>query len=191
MKELSIEEKAKALDVARHIYVDPSVKDEDKCYIEFIFPELKESDDERIREEIINYFQCQSRDEPTRKDIHNKWIAWLEKQGGTNEIINRDEFAQGVLRGAAIHLITWIDYNAVEGNMCLSNMECKDIEDALVSNDWDKVYGYMKKKLEKQGEQKPADKVEPIEWSGKINSRNAKGVLKEMLDKKLLMLATK
>ena len=32
---------------------------------------------------------------------------------------------------------------------------------------------------------KPIDKVEPIEWSGKINSRNAKGVLKEMLDKKL------
>lgn len=34
-------------------------------------------------------------------------------------------------------------------------------------------------------EQKLADKIEPIEWSGKINSRNAKGVLKEMLDKKL------
>lgn len=39
-----------------------------------------ESEDEKIRKEIINYFKCQSRDEPTRKDIHNKWIAWLEKQ---------------------------------------------------------------------------------------------------------------
>ena len=79
-------------------------------------------------------------------------IAWLEKQGNTNENISNDELAQGILRGAAINLITWIDYNAAEGNMCLSNMECKDIEDALVSGDWNKIYAYIKKKLEKQGE---------------------------------------
>lgn len=48
---------------------------------ESIFPELKESEDEKIRKEIINYFECQSRDEPERKGIHNRWIAWLEKQG--------------------------------------------------------------------------------------------------------------
>ena len=81
----------------------------------------------------------------------NKLIAWLEKHGNTNETINRDEFAQGVLRGAAINLITWIDYNTAKGNMCLSNMECKVIEDALVSGDWDKIYAYIKRKLEKQG----------------------------------------
>lgn len=45
-----------------------------------VFPELKESEDEKIKREIINYFKCQSKDEPCRKDIHNKWIAWLEKQ---------------------------------------------------------------------------------------------------------------
>ena len=44
-----------------------------------IFPELKESDGERIRKEIINYFRCQSKDEPYRKTTHEKWIAWLEK----------------------------------------------------------------------------------------------------------------
>ena len=79
--------------------------------------------------------------------------ATLEKQCDKNEAINMDKLVQGVLRGAAINLITWIDYNAAEGNMCLSNMECKDIEDALVSSDWDKIYAYMKKKLEKQDEQ--------------------------------------
>ena len=36
--------------------------------------------------------------------------------------------------------------------MCLSNMECEDIEEALVHANWSKIYGYMKKKLEKQGE---------------------------------------
>jgi len=48
--------------------------------IEYIFPELKESEDEKTRKEIINYFECQSRDEPCRKEIHNKWIAWLDNQ---------------------------------------------------------------------------------------------------------------
>ena len=48
---------------------------------ESIFPELRESEDEKIRKEIINYFECQSRDEPERKGIHNRWIDWIEKQG--------------------------------------------------------------------------------------------------------------
>lgn len=59
------------------------------------------------------------------------------------ETINRDEFAQDVLRGAAINPITWIDYNAAE---------CEDIKNALVNGDWDKICAYMEKKLEKQGE---------------------------------------
>lgn len=96
----------------------------------------------------------------TKRDIDDAYLKGicdakreLEKQDDTNETINKDKFAQDVLRGAAINLITWIDYNAAEGNICLSNMECKDIEDALVSGDWDKIYAYIKKKLEKQSEQ--------------------------------------
>lgn len=49
-----------------------------------------DDEDERIRNEIINYFKCQTRDEPSRKEIHNKWIAWLEKQG-ENCLVNFDE----------------------------------------------------------------------------------------------------
>ena len=100
-----------------------------------IFPELKESEDERVRKYLIDVVNdyCKGHE-------HDECIAWLEKQGDTNKTINRDEFAQGVLRGAAINLITWIDYNTAKGNMCLSNMECKVIEDALVNGDWDKIY---------------------------------------------------
>jgi len=90
-------------------------------------------------------------------EIDSEYDAWLKKQSDTNKTINRNEFAQGVLRGAAINLITWIDYNTAKGNMCLSNMECKVIEDALVNGDWDKIYAYIKRKLEKQGEQNPVD----------------------------------
>ena len=41
--------------------------------IESIFPELKESEDERIRKEIIEYIKTGT--------YHKDWIAWLEKQG--------------------------------------------------------------------------------------------------------------
>lgn len=54
-----------------------------KAMLEQIFPDIEENEDKKIKEEIINYFRCQSRDEPTRKEIHNRWIAWLEKQGET------------------------------------------------------------------------------------------------------------
>ena len=40
--------------------------------IEEIFPELKESEDERIRKEIIEYIKTGT--------YHKDWIAWLEKQ---------------------------------------------------------------------------------------------------------------
>ena len=128
-------------------------------------PELKESEDEKIKKWIIDEIRYNMGNElfnnSEYKKKAEKAISWLEKQGDTNETINRDEFAQGVLRGAATNLIAWIDYNATEDNMRLSKMECKDIEDALVSGHWDKIYAYIKKKLENQGEQKSTDKVEP------------------------------
>ena len=70
------EEKAKAYDKVREkiaIRFGSNVADE-------IFSQFEMSEDERIRKEIINYFKCQSRDEPSRKAIHNIWISWLEKQ---------------------------------------------------------------------------------------------------------------
>lgn len=85
MKELSLEDKAQRYDEA--IKVAKSKIKNDKNHVLYeddiieIFPELKESKDEKIRKEIINYFECQSRDEPERKGIHNRWIDWVEKQG--------------------------------------------------------------------------------------------------------------
>ena len=83
MKELSIEKKAKRYDKAieRVEGLIDFCSDSELKTLEYVFPELKESEDDKIRKEIINYFKCQSREEPSRKDTHNKWIAWLEKQG--------------------------------------------------------------------------------------------------------------
>ena len=78
MKELSIEQKAKAYDEAlkvlhkydgANIMFSQSLKEE-------MFPELKESEDEKTRAEIIRFIQM----EVENKIVVNKWLAWLEKK---------------------------------------------------------------------------------------------------------------
>ena len=79
MKELSIAGKATRYDEALKEAVIAH-KDEDrhlKATLERIFPELKESEDERIREELLNYLYDVHDDDEERA----RWIAWLEKQG--------------------------------------------------------------------------------------------------------------
>ena len=54
----------------------------DKETIEYIFPELKESEDERIRKSLIGHLkECRNN---TRSEVmigeYAKWITWLEKQ---------------------------------------------------------------------------------------------------------------
>jgi len=173
---MTIEEKAKAYDEVIEKFAVilnlNTVKESGTIFaddVRKILPELNE--DERIREVLIGYFKKYKVQEACGvKTFYgiptNNILAWLEKQGDTNETINRDEFARGVLMGAATHLITWIDYNSAEGNMCLSNMECEDIENALVSGDWDRIYTYIKKKLEKHGEQKPNFCHHEVDLSG-------------------------
>ena len=78
MKELSIEEKAKAYDIALNkikmlLGTGSSCSREE---LEYVFPELKESEDERIRKHIIQVF----RDHFNGEDC-DKCITWLEKQG--------------------------------------------------------------------------------------------------------------
>ena len=104
--------------------------------VEHIFPELKESEDERIRKEIIEYIKTGT--------YHKDWVAWLEKQ----ESIDRDKLVKGVLTGVANSIMKFLDRNTL--GMCLSNVECADLESAVINSDWSKVYDYMKKKLEKQ-----------------------------------------
>lgn len=61
----------------------------DKETIEYIFPELAESEDERIRRDIISYIQVANQVIPQfQKD---NWIAWLEKQGGPKLAESEDE----------------------------------------------------------------------------------------------------
>lgn len=51
----------------------------DKETIEYIFPELRESEDEKIRKEIIQFLQL-PHPQFVGKRNYEEWIAWLEKQ---------------------------------------------------------------------------------------------------------------
>ena len=83
MKELSINEKAKAYDEA--------IKRAKKIYgngiIERIFPELKEGDDERIKKNCIHFLELQKQHHAATFEIE-ECIAWLEKKCETYPILS-------------------------------------------------------------------------------------------------------
>lgn len=89
MKELTIEEKAKRYDdVIRKAKITLDCCTFDSTITEHIvydiFPELKKSDDERIRKSLIELFKDMEWDDSILHDYNmdkDKTIAWLEKQG--------------------------------------------------------------------------------------------------------------
>lgn len=77
------EEKAKAYDEAlkraKKLNADNMMSDE---AIEEIFPELRESEDERIRKDLIKYLESDRDCQPCQNvSFYDRSIAWLEKQG--------------------------------------------------------------------------------------------------------------
>ena len=141
MQELSIEEKAKAYDealkVAKGLYAKGAP---DSLHLERIFPELKESKDEKIRKELIEYIKdqqssfisapdCRDKYEEEENNKYNSWLAWLEKQG--------------------------------ENNMGISEVTKQELEDNINKALEKETPESCNKFLDEQAEQKPADKVEP------------------------------
>ena len=56
--------------------------DSTKAVLEEIFPELKESEDERIRKELVFYLGDMPEDTELRNGVTNRDVlAWLEKKG--------------------------------------------------------------------------------------------------------------
>jgi len=162
------EEKAQRYDEAiikvKALYGQPLV---DNTLLETIFPELKESENEKIRKAIHIYLDWldghkdyQPKGDYTIKDM----IAWLEKQG---EPIDEEKVLIGARKDIALSIINYLDNNSV--GMCLSNMECEDIEDACVNSKWTKLYNYMKKKLGQSEVTKTSDqeKIAEIPFGAK------------------------
>lgn len=91
MKELSIEQKAKAYDEA--IKKAKSKIKDDKDHVLYeddiieLFPELAESEDEKFRKEIVSFLNGTRFTEPSTEE-RVKWIAWLERQGEQKPILD-------------------------------------------------------------------------------------------------------
>ena len=95
--------------------------------LEYLFPELKENEDEKIRKEIIDYVIVTLDDESSSKD---RWLAWLEKQ---KSIID-EEYEQGK-KG-----VLW----------CIEQAMKNAKDENEMGTCW-----FAEKWLEKQGEKKP------------------------------------
>lgn len=102
MKELSIEQKAKrydeALERARRIYDTDRVSGIELTTCEEIFPELRESEDERIRKWLIAYLENRVLNTGIleEKDSCKEAIAWLEEQKPVEEINSEDYGIDGL-----------------------------------------------------------------------------------------------
>ena len=68
-----------ALEKARQFSEHP-LQEDSSSIVEYIFPELKESEDEKIKKELITH--CRNTRCVTEEGAERiaKWIAWLEKQ---------------------------------------------------------------------------------------------------------------
>ena len=100
---MNYEEKYKnALAHAREIHRNEEDKRRD---MEWLFPELKESEDEKIRKGLINIinlsYDCGI---AITKENYKKYIAWLEKQESVEEIVERCKtswYNEGKIAGMA------------------------------------------------------------------------------------------
>ena len=162
MKELTIEEKARAYDEAlirgSRLWECGEITKEN---YEYIFPSLKESEDERIRkalrERIIRY---DPNNEILIKECgisQKQFLAWLEKQGDKDKLIKelgeyKFKYTQEVLEKHINSMSNKDDERLRKTTIAfLKDFAEQGYENAVECIDW----------LEKQGEQKPADKVEP------------------------------
>ena len=118
-----------------------------------IFPELKESEDERIKKELIAYHRSMAAAmNGNRPCVHEAWIAWLEKQGERKPVNDTDEDIVEAVKDTSIldlvepkfHEGEWVVqekigvYKVIE--VCESWYEVVDNKDKHYSIGFDKEY---------------------------------------------------
>jgi len=124
--------------------------------LEDLFPEIKESENEKVKKGLIDYFSNFHLQTFAGLDP-KKILAWLEKQCTPAKLSEEEQnrFAKGVLRSCAMSFIDYLDAHKYEGKMCVSNGECEDIENAFCNAMWDRLHRYYCKYTEEQNKQKP------------------------------------
>jgi len=137
---MNTEEKAKrydeAIERAKGVIEQNPLMEYLKKGIEYIFPELKESDDEKIRKELVNFFS--DKDESDYEGLHPRTeiIAWLEKQGEHANFRNKIQICDKVTRNEDGVLVNLSQLNRVAKKKGEQKpAESNDIEGILLVHD--------------------------------------------------------
>ncbi len=156
---------------AKELY--KTANEDQKYVLESLFPELSESEDEKIRKVLIELVKCNERS-GYKKLNHmptSSLIAWLEKQEGCEHIkkdwlehIKQSWYKEGFIDGkyGGGTSKEWTINDAAILNELIDFLEngtTKLQHDLTLYANWLKTQFTP---IEKQGEQKPANKIEPI-----------------------------
>ena len=190
MKELTIEEKAQKYDEAKHIMTkylesgNAGVIAENT--IKKAFPELGESDDEKIRNDIIQVLKGEI--SFTSEKQMKEYIAYLEKLKSVSEIVERCKkswYNEGKIDGKYEGITDDVKYqqgwhdalekqgekiNAIENFDTEFEKQVSYLIASVINKEYEYNQGYVKwiantllnyakHEFEKQSEQKPADKA--------------------------------
>ena len=187
MKELSIEEKAKRYDEAiekLHEIITMDNKPVNPKEIgEYLFPELKESDDEKIKNFISNELAClRATDEKgtVRYNELTEAIAWLEKQGNLMKALQISNAKIGELIEKNYYLKEQLEKQG-ENNMGISEATKQKLEDNLNKALEKETPESWNKFLDEQGEQKPVFEMKTPEESLGIDSETYSKIVDECI----------
>jgi len=174
--------------------------------LEIIFPELAESEDERIRKQIISFLKEFEYDHYRNLDF-SSCLAWLEKQDESkvsepNWCHHKVDLSDCSEEYRKAYYDGWNNCNMQHSQCneerndvvkCLINgmkFYYEDNEDATWGTDkWSMPVKHIIEVLEKQGEHKSVDKVEPkfqngqwVVWQNKCYKVNYNGCGYELID---------
>ena len=113
-----------------------------------VFPELKESEseDEKVRQEIIDFLKLPHPQFVGKRD-HEKWIAWLEKQGNVD--IKLIQYRKYLVSETE----KWQKAGSDKTNSAIGKQDCTGHANAFISarSEFEKVFNWDDL-IEKQGE---------------------------------------
>lgn len=155
MKELTIEQKSQRYDEALGRAKEMRTTLSDKAISEYIFPELKENEDERIRKAIVKYFTSSI----TNPDYEiygipfKKVLSWLEKQGEQKLAWSEEDemFVHGLIRGLTAK-------RDIHGHTTFSS-DCIDITETI---NWLKS---LKDRVQPRNQWKPSKEQMKALWN--------------------------
>lgn len=121
--------------------------------LEYIFPELAESEDEKIRKTIIRFFKDQYSNETEMYDgsvTVGKAIAWLEKQENKKSFgLNEEKKIKNVIRGWIYTLPASFFDNGISKEEILTWLEKQGDKDKLIQELGEYKVKYTQEVLEK------------------------------------------